>query len=110
MAWILIFCLEMMATGGVSFSGTSSGIANPVSDNASLINPDFSESTNIFVAAWAVVTHVASYLKILVQVLFLWCPTVFAGYMIWFWWLICFPVDVGIVFSLVSIVRGVHSA
>jgi len=112
MAWLLIFGLEMFVTGGVDFGAiTSSNISNPVTNNSSiLINPDFAESTNIFVAAWSVVTHVSAYLKIIVQVLFLWCPTIFSGYMIWFWWAICFPVDVGLVFSIISIVRGVHSA
>lgn len=112
MAWALIFLLEMMATGGTVFSATtSSNMTNPIANNSTLLmSPTLAESTNIFTAAWAVTTGVANYLKIVIQIIFLWCPTVFSGYMLWFWWLICFPVDVGIVFSIVSIVRGVHSA
>jgi hypothetical protein len=102
----------MFVTGGVDFGAmTSSNISNPVADNSSLLmSPTIAESTNIFTAAWAAITNVASYLSIIIQIIFLWCPTVFSGYLLWFWWIICFPIDVGIVFSIVTIVRGVHSA
>lgn len=111
MAYLLIFALEVFVTGGLTFASTSSGVDNIASSNQSALStPDIAESSNVFTAAWAVVKGVASYLKILIGMLFLWMPTVFTGYLVWFWWFVCFPVDVGMVFSIVSIVRGVHSA
>lgn len=112
MAWLLIFSLEMFVTGGVDFSAvTSSNVTNYAATNTtSFMSPTLAESTNLFTAAWAVITNVGTYLWFILQILFLWCPTVFSGYMLWFWWFVCFPIDVGIVFSIVSIVRGVHSA
>ncbi len=112
MAYLLIFACEMFATGGTVFGGaTSSGMTNAVTANSTaLLNPTFQESSNLFTAAWAVVTGVANYLVILVSILFLWAPTVFSGYLIWFYWFICFPVSCGFNASLVFIVRGVHSA
>ncbi len=112
MMYLLIFFLELFATGGHVFSTTtSSNMTNMATTNqASLMAPTFAESTNVFTGAWAVVTGVAPYLKIILQMLFLWMPTVFAGYLVWFWWFICFPIDCGMVVSIVFIARGVHSA
>ncbi len=111
MLYLLIFACEVFVTGGTTLAGTtSSGVTNIVTDNStSLMSPNLQESTNAFTSAWAIATGVARYLSLIIQVLFLWCPTVFSGYMIWFWWFICFPVDCGMIFSIVTIIRGGHS-
>jgi hypothetical protein len=44
-----------------------------------------------------------------VKILFLWFPTVFTGYVGYVYWYICMAIDIGMIFSIVSIVRGVHS-
>jgi hypothetical protein len=112
MIYLLIFACEMFATGGTVFGAkTSSGIENVVTTNqTALMAPTLQDSTNVFTGAWAAITGVAFYLKVLLGVMFLWAPTVFTGYLIWFWWFICFPIDCGLVASIVFIVRGVHSA
>ena len=112
MIYLLIFALEMFATGGTVFGAkTSSGIENIATSNQTgLLLPVVTESTNVFTAAWAEITNVAAYLQVLIGILGLWAPTVFSGYLIWFWWFVCFPVDCGLIASIVFIVRGVHSA
>ncbi len=112
MAYMLIFVCEMFATGGVSLSATtSSNMTNVATANqTAFLAPTFAESTNVFTAAWAVVKGIAPYLTLLAQVVFLYCPTVFSGYLLYFYWFICFPVSVGFIAGLVFIVRGVHSA
>lgn len=111
MIWFTIFGLEIMATGGSTFASTGSGINNPVAANSSILQaPTIVESTNIFTAAWAVITGVAAYFKMWIQVLFLWCPTVFSGYLLWVYWFICFPFCCGIIFGIVTMLRGVHSS
>ncbi len=113
MAYLVLFGLELFATGGHLFSAmTSSGVANVVATyHEILMSPAFAGSANLFTAAWAVVVDVALYLTIFVQILFLWMPTVFSDpNMLWLWWYVCLPVDLGMVLSIVFIVRGVHSA
>lgn len=113
MAYILIFTCEMFATGGHVFSATTSSNVTSIAANSTaiLIAPNVAEGTSWFIAMWATVTHVAAYLKVILQIFYLWCPTVFSDpNMLWFWWCICFPVDCGMVASIVFIVRGVHSA
>lgn len=110
MAWLLIFALEMFATGGTSFASTSSGIRNIATENqTALLAPTLQQSTSVFTGAWATITGVADYLRVILNIIFLWCPTVFYGYLLWVWWFICFPVGCGFAASLVFIVRGVHS-
>ena len=111
MLYMLLFSLELFATGGVSFaSATSSNITNIATTNQSaLIRPEFAESTNLFTSAWAVATQSAAYLVLIIKVLFLWFPTVFTGYVGYIYWYIVMAIDAGVVFSIFSIVRGVHS-
>jgi hypothetical protein len=111
MFYLIIFSLEVIVTGGINFSQTPSGIDNVVAQNtSSLAFPQLAESTNVFTAAWAVIVGVASYIALFFQIIFLWCPTVFSSYGMWFWWYICLPVDIGMVLSIIFIVRGVHSS
>ncbi len=112
MAYLLIFAAEMVATGGTVFNATTaSGISNVAAVNQTgLMAPTIQESTNVFTAAWAVIAGVAAYLRLILQMLALWSPTIFVGDYLWFYWFICFPVAAGMVVSIVFIVRGVHSA
>jgi hypothetical protein len=112
MAYLAIFAVEMFVTGGLIFGATTaSGMSNVATVNqTALLAPTIQESTNVFTAAWAIITGVAPYLRLLLQIVFLWCPTVFVGDMLWLYWFVCFPISVGFVASLVFIARGVHSA
>jgi len=107
MLYLIIMGLESWATGGTTL-GSSGNIAT--SSQSTLMSPPLAESTNLFSSAWAVVTNVAFYLRDLMGIFILWSPTVFSGYLIWVWWGVCFPVDVAMVFGIVAMVRGVHSA
>lgn len=106
MMYLLIFACEMFATGGLLL-GAAGNVATV--NQTALLAPSVQESTNVFTGAWAVIAGVAPYLRLLVQVIFLYQPTVFMGYMSWFYWFVCFPVSVGMVASIIFIVRGVHS-
>ncbi len=111
MFYLLIFGCEVFATGGTSLGGTtSSNVTNVVTTNqTAFMNPNFQESTNVFTNAWATATGVASYLTLLVKVLFLWCPTIFSEYGLWVWWFICFPTDCAMIAAIIFIVRGTPS-
>ena len=105
MLWLLILACEMFATGGVTL-GVGAGV-QPTLMGAGM---PIAESSSIFTGAWAIMTHVADYLRAFISILLLWAPTVFVGYYLWVWWFICFPVDCALIFGIVSLVRGVHSA
>ena len=103
MFYLLILGLEMMVTDGTLFS-------NAVTRNAgTLMQPEIAASGNIVTQAWAVLSNVGEYLKAVVEILFLWSPSVFAGYMIWVYWFICFPISCAMVYGVVSLIRGVGS-
>ena len=107
MMYLIIMGLEMWASGGVSFN-TGSNVAT--TNQSTLMSPQLTESSNIFTGAWAVMNNVATYIVTLVGVFILWSPTVFSGDLLWLWWAVCFPVDVGMVFGIVGMIRGVQSA
>ncbi len=112
MLYLVIFACEMFATGGTVFGAvTSSGMHNVATENQStLIIPQLTNSGNVITQAWTIITNVGTYLATFIGILFLWAPTVWSGYMAWVYWFICFPVSCMMVFAIVSLARGVHSA
>ena len=114
MLWLLILSCEMFASGRPLGVITAEG-QNVLTDNGTVsvlqgAASPIQESGSIFTGAWAIMTHVADYLRAFISILLLWSPTVFVGYYLWVWWFICFPVDCAMIFGIVSLVRGVHSA
>lgn len=105
MAYLIILACEMFATGG-DVLAVPSGI-QPTLSGATVGVSGFS---GVLSSATSAITHVVSYFIALLGIFFLWSPTVMSGYMIWFWWFVCFPVDCGMVFGLITIARGVQSA
>lgn len=110
MAYMIIFTTEMVVTGGTAFAYTTSNVTN-ISQNSSVFTEvEYQEATSGISGAWATMTHIARILVVFGQAIFLWCPTLWSGYLLWVYWFICFPVAVGFVLSLAFIIRGVHSA
>lgn len=56
------------------------------------------------------IIQVWAYMKPFIQAIFLYNPTIWSGYWIWFYYIVCIPIMVGLVFSIVSIMRGVGSS
>ena len=104
MMYLLILALEMMVTGGSVFASI------PSSNQSIFMQPDISSSGGVIADLWTIITNVGRYLKVFAEILVLWAPTVFSGYLLWIWWFICFPIDCMMVFAIVTIARGVHSA
>ena len=52
-------------------------------------------------------THAWSYFKLVLSAIFLWFPNLWTGVWMWFYVCVIIPLDVGIVFSFVVILRGV---
>ena len=103
MFYLLILGLELMVTEGTVFT-------NAITRNMStLYQPEIASQSNVITQGVAIVTHIGDYLQAFLEIMFLWSPSVFSGYMIWIYWFICFPVVCAMMYGVVSLIRGVSS-
>jgi hypothetical protein len=79
--------------------------AKTVSDMQSLGQPTGTDFNLV-----SFVTTVWSYMKVFIPMIFLYNATVWSGYWIWFYFFVCLPICVGMVFSIVTIMRGSSSS
>ncbi len=100
--WLIIMACEMVVVGNSTPAGTSeiSVIASPPITNLA----DF-VSTAITMA-----TNIGIFFFNLLSMFLLWSPSVFTGNWVWAWWFVCVPIDAGMVFGIVTVLRGVHSS
>lgn len=103
MLYLGILFLEMVTTGSSTFA------SSVTSQQGVLTSPTVAGTTGVIAQAFTFVSNVKAYLDVLIPMLGLWSPTVFSGIMSWVWWFTCFPIDVGIVVSIIWIARGVGS-
>lgn len=101
--YLIIFAVEMMVTKGTAFS---SGVNGQLNSMMGISMANYSNSNTAFVS---LIINAGTYIMTFINVVFLWSPTVFAGYGIWFWQFICLPVSIGTVISMVQVIRGVRS-
>jgi hypothetical protein len=66
--------------------------------------------SNWLLQAVAQITEVWTYIKIFIQMVFLWNGTLWSGSWLWFYYAVCLPICIGVVMSIVFILRGVHSS
>ena len=102
MLYVFILFVEMLATGDLTLGNNLETGANPfvASSVAMLTHPDIFGVTNI-----------TNYAQLLFNVAFLWSPSVFAStFMLWVWWIICFPISCVTVFSIAIAIWGVISS
>jgi hypothetical protein len=101
MFYLLILGLEMVMTGSTTFA------PSVTSQQSVLTSPTIVTETNVVTQAVAFFSNLGDYISVLIPMLGLWSPTVFSGIMLWVWWFVCFPIDVGIVVTILWILRGV---
>lgn len=99
--YLLIFAAEMMVTGG-SFG--------PTTTSGALVSPSIASSSNSVSQWFTVMASGFNYFISFIGVLFLYSPSVFPGNYVWMWWFICLPVDVGMIFGIVTMLRGSASS
>jgi hypothetical protein len=66
--------------------------------------------TNFFGNIVSNVVAVWNYMLVFIKMVFLWNGTLWQGNWLWFYYVICLPVVIGMVFSIVTILRGVHDS
>jgi len=77
----------------------------------SFMQPKGTDFSNVITGTVSIVTNIWQYMKLIIQVMFLWYPTVWSGSWSMMIYLCLFlPVGIGLVFSIVTILRGVGSS
>ena len=104
MLYLLIFAAEMMVTGGTAFNATQH------SQLERLMAPTMTNQSGVVSGAVALVSNAGTYFVTFVSALFLWSPSVWTGYLVWFWLFICLPISIGMVIGVVTILRGTSSS
>jgi len=102
--YIVILFAEMMVTGSLT-------LGNLVHVNLSTVaSPAMTTYSSAFLGALAVVTNVANVVLTVISVAFLWAPSIWTDWMLWIYYIICLPIALGTIISLVMAARGVSSA
>ncbi len=85
---------------------------NPSSGNplSTLMAPTMTNISGQVSAAVTIITNIGNYCVAFLGALFLWSPTIWSGYFVWIWFLVCLPISIGMVFSVITILRGVHAS
>lgn len=61
-------------------------------------------------AIWAPALTVISVFMSFMSIITMYYPAIFHDVWLWFWFIICLPISVGFIISIVSIIRGVHTS
>jgi hypothetical protein len=75
-----------------------------------LLTPQGTDFSNPITAVTSIITDVWQYMKVFLQMAVLWFPDLWHGNWIWVWYVICLPLAIGMIFSIVTILRGVHNS
>jgi hypothetical protein len=108
-SWIIFIALAYIAI--FYFAGVAE-YANQVNATvaANLQSLGQPTGTNWLLQQVAQISEVWNYIKVFIQMVFLWNGTLWAGSWLWFYYAVCLPICIGVVMSIVFILRGVHSS
>jgi hypothetical protein len=111
-SWIIFIVLTYAAIWWFAGIMQQSNLLNPTSTGGVNIQALGQPSATNFGGIAAVVSQVVNvwnYLVGFIKMVFLYNPTVWSGYWIYFYYFICLPICIGMVMSIVFILRGVHN-
>ena len=108
-SWIIFIVLVYIAI--FYFAGVAE-YANQMNATtvASLQSLGQPEGTNWVLQGVSQIVRVWDYIKVFIQMLFLWNGTLWTGYWLYFYFAVCLPICIGVVMSILFILRGVHSS
>jgi hypothetical protein len=76
----------------------------------SFMQPHGTDFSNVITGTVSIVTNIWQYMKLVIQVMFLWYPTVWEGsWSMMIYFIPFLPFGIGLVFSIVTVLRGVGS-
>lgn len=107
MLYITLYILSSIAAQSNMVTATQisaiQGFMQPVGTDMS----SASTSTTGISAAFVLITNVWSYLRPIIEAIFLWNASLWTGNWIWFYYCVCMPISVGMIVSIVFVLRGV---
>jgi hypothetical protein len=104
MLYIVLFGLEMMMTGGSMFDPTARNAL------AGAVSPTITNYSNSTSAIISTVTNIGIWVIWISSMIFLWAPTIWTGYWVWFYLVICLPISIAFIAGLVFALRGIGSS
>lgn len=72
----------------------------------SLMRPAINTTTTETAGFLSLIGNLGDYLRIFIGALFLYFPSVWDGYLIYFWLFVCVPVSCGMIIAVISLFRG----
>ena len=102
---IFMFYL-LIAACAVMIEQTNTMNSDVISAIGTLLRPTVTNVAGSTTGFVSFVTNIGSYIMAFIGALFLWFPSVWTGYLYYFWLFICVPVSVGMIISIVIILRG----
>lgn len=108
-SWIIFIGMVYLAI--LYFSGImeqTNNINSSVASNFMALNTP--SGTNFMGVLATDIVNVWNYLLHFFPMLFLWNPSIWTGYWLYFYYIFCIPICIGMVMSIVFILRGVHNS
>ncbi len=111
-SWIIgVFMFYMLIVGiAMMVASTNTPDSDVMSIIDTLIRPSIVNQAGSASAFVSFVRDIGTYFMAFLGALFLYFPSVWQGHLIWFYYFVCIPVSVGMVLSIVTILRGVHAS
>jgi len=107
--WFVLWILSSIAAQANLITSTQVGQVQTLAQPTGTDVSTFGGSTTIG-QAYSLITNVWAYIFGFLQMLFLWFPTLWVGTWLWFYYVVCLPISIALIISIVFIFRGVHSA
>jgi hypothetical protein len=100
MFYVGLLFLSLVAEQSSSATSADTNLFN------GLLQPIATDYSNPAVAIQSLWTDAWQYVKIFFNIVFLWFPDLWVGNWIWFYFFVCFPITVMMIFSIMSMLRG----
>lgn len=107
MIYVILQGLTMVAQADTTGDSSIWGVLDSVFKyNLSQVQ---GSGTSLISSLWVPAQVGIAVLMALGNIILLYYPALFSGSYIWFWFIVCLPIAVGFVFTIVTLVRGVPS-
>jgi hypothetical protein len=103
--YVLCSVIEGTNMFGTAEVQTITSMMQPAGTDVSSLQGPFSIS-----GFYSLVTNVWEYIKIVIQAIFLYFPDLWTGNWIWFYFVVCLPISIAMIVSLVMVLRGTASS
>lgn len=97
---------ELFITGGTGFGSDTMSLIRSVTRDVNIVNITSLYAIPVIGQVASFFVMVGEYLALIISMLFLWFPNIWAGNWIWVYYFLCVPVTIGFIFSIIVIVRG----